>query len=260
MAIKTAPNAPAMAFAAVTTNIKPNIMKIIIQSAITVTAVCLFTGCDTTGLSPREAAGASYPNYVFSLQSGSPGQQQKVTPPIRLAVVQIGEEAPPEAMLGKLAGHTTLIASEVSLPLPSDVPGPFYVARRNFEQPDYAGRIKTLCALARTSGADFVFLFGGNLDTWQENNALSIFDTTIIGGVVFPGTKIHVEGKGAGVLISTATCQPLLFVSSEAKDSVSSPDLLVNGKAMSLQIKVRDELVNQLTDQFLTKLADSTNR
>jgi hypothetical protein len=45
-------------------------MKTIIQSVMAGAAVCLLAGCGTTGLSPRESSGASYPNYILSLQSG----------------------------------------------------------------------------------------------------------------------------------------------------------------------------------------------
>jgi hypothetical protein len=232
-------------------------MKIIVQSIVAVTAVCLLAGCETTGLSPRESSGVSYPNYILSLPyTAAP---QKPAMPIRLAVAQVGEAAPPEAMLNKLAGHKTLIASVAALPLPSDT-APFYGYGPNAQKMDYAARVKTICGLARISGADFLFLFGGNVDSWQENNPLSILDITIVGGALVPGTKIHIEGKGAGVLISTATCRPVLFVNSEAKDSEVSPDLLVNGKTTALRVKVRDELVAKLTDQFVDKLGQLANQ
>jgi hypothetical protein len=75
-----------------------------------------------------------------------------------------------------------------------------------------------------------------------------------LGGVLLPGVKIHVEGKGAGTLISTATCKPVLFVSADTHTSVLSPDFLVEGKTTTLDAKVRDELAAKLADQFLNQL------
>jgi hypothetical protein len=231
-------------------------MKTIIKSAVAIAAVCLLTGCETTGLSPRESSGVSYPNYILSLPVNPAATPQRPAMPIRLAVAEVGEDAPPDAMLNKLAGHGNLVASVTGLPLPSDGVPAYEFLRANSPKLDYASRVKTICGLARISGADYVFLFGGNVDSWQENNALSVLDITVIGGVFVPGARIHIEGKGAGVLIDTTNCEPVLFVNSEAKDSGSSPDYLTEGKTMNLRVKVRDVLINDLTDQLLNKLTD----
>lgn len=224
-------------------------MKILIPSAMAVAAVCLFTGCETTGLSPRETAGASYPHYILCLESGGTNAPQKVSMPLRLAVMQIGEDAPPVAMLDKLTRQKALVASVSGLPLPDDL-------NSSDSESDYAKRIKTICGLAQTTGANFVFLFGGNMDSWQENNSSSVMDVTVVGAAIFPGTRIHMEGKGAGVLISTATCRPVLFVSVDVRDSSFSPDFFVDGKTTGLRSKVRDELIDKLGDQFISKLTD----
>lgn len=231
-----------------------NPMKIIIQSVVAIAAVCLLAGCETTGLSPRETSGVSYPNYVFSLPSGN-AAPQKLTVPIRLAVAQVGEDTPSEALLAKLAGHTALVASVTGLPLPADRINPYYRGRFNSPAPDYAARVKSLCGLARAAGADYVFLYGGSIDTWEQKNPLSVLDLTIIGGVLMPGTKIHAEGKGAGVLISAATCEPVLFVNTDTKNSATSPDFLTQGKTIGLQANIRDQLAAKLTDQLLDQLA-----
>lgn len=238
-------------------------MKIIIQSVLAVVAICLLAGCETTGLSPRENAGATYPNYILSLQNGATNAPQKVSMPIRLAVVQIGEAAPPEAMLDKLTQQKNLVTSVIGLPLPDDTVN-FNLYRNNrdadFQNSVYSARVKTICGLARSAGADYVFLFGGNLDSWQENNFSSTFDITIIGGTLLPGAKIHIEGKAAGALISTETCQPVFFVNAEKRDSAMSPDFFVDGKTMGLRVKVRDELVAELNHQLINKLTDMSAR
>jgi hypothetical protein len=224
-------------------------MKMLIPSAMAVAAICLVTGCETTGLSPRETAGASYPHYILCLDSGGTNAPQHVSMPMRLAVVQIGEDAPPEVMLDKLAKQKRLVASVSGLPLPDSL-------NSSDSESDYANRIKTICGLAQATGANFVFLFGGNMDDWDENNSSTVMDATVVGAAIFPGTKIHMEGKGAGVLISTATCRPVLFVSADVRGSSFSPDFFVDGKTKGLRSKVRDELVDKLGDQFINKLTD----
>src|ERR1039457_3462780 len=93
----------------------------LIRSLIALAAVCLIAGCETTGLSPREHSGADYPNYILALPSKpSPDAVKKVVTPIRLAVAQVGEAAPPKQMLDKLQNENGLVLSVVGLPLPGD--------------------------------------------------------------------------------------------------------------------------------------------
>jgi hypothetical protein len=78
-------------------------MKKIMQSAMAVAVVGLMTSCETTGLSPREHSGLDYPGYVLSLQTNrTNAPPQKPVLPVHLAVAQIGETAPLQAMLGDL--------------------------------------------------------------------------------------------------------------------------------------------------------------
>jgi len=233
-------------------------IKKIIQSAVAVAMACLLAGCETTGLSPRERSGVSYPNYILSLQSDGTNAPRKVITPIRLAVAQVGEAAPSDAMLNKLAASKTLVSSAFGLPLPGDEDNFRYYNRRNDPPEDYTGRIKAVRGLARAAGADYLFLCGGNIDSWQKRNPSAILDFTIIGGVVAPGTQIHVEGKGAGALIDVATGQPIIFVNAETNRSALSPDFLVDGKTTSMRVQARDELVGKLSDELLEKLTALT--
>jgi len=232
-------------------------MKTIIKSAMAVAAVCLLAGCETTGLSPREQSGASYPNYILSLQSNGASAPQKPVAPIRLAVAQIGEAAPPETMLDQLAAQKALVASVTGLPLPGEMQNNYYNSA-NRPAGDYGTRVKTICALARASDADYVFLFGGNIDSWRANNSLSILDLTLVGGVLVPGGRTHIEGKGAGALISASSCQPVFFVSVDEQDSAASPDYLADGRTADMRAKARDELIKKLTQELLDKLANSS--
>jgi|GEM_PF-909961 hypothetical protein len=243
-----------------TTNARPKrkaTMKMFAQLAVAVAAICLLAGCETTGLSPRETSAVSYPNYILSLQSGPSAAPQRIVAPIRLAVAQVGEDAPPAALLDKLAGQKTVVASVTGLPLPDDNPfhySPFRYGRLNQQGPDSATRMKAVCGLAQAAGADYVFIIGGSLDSWEQHNSLSALDITIVGGAILPGAKIRVEGRAAGTLVSTATCRPVLFVSANTHTSAMSPDFLVDGKTTAVDAQVRDELATKLGDQFLNRL------
>jgi len=80
-------------------------------------AIGLITGCETNGMSYREHPGVTYPNYILSLQPKSPRWRRKNPHAIHLAVAQVGESAPAQAMLKKLEADPTLVASVVALPL-----------------------------------------------------------------------------------------------------------------------------------------------
>jgi hypothetical protein len=234
-------------------------MKTIIQSTIAVAVVCLMAGCETTGLSPREHSGVDYPSYILNLHTDSTNTlPQKPVLPVHLAVAQIGESAPPKAMLDALEARTDLIASVVGIPLPANSENQFRYNYKQAEQPiDYASRVKAVCHLAKAAGADYIFLFGGSVDSWTDGNFLRIFDITIVGGMIFPGSKINMESKGAGTLIEAATEQPVFFVNAENKQSKYSPDYFSEGKTMDMRVQARDELVQQLRDGLLKKLAAS---
>jgi hypothetical protein len=234
-------------------------MKMLVHSAVAVAAICLLAGCASAGLSPHETSTVSYPNYILGLQSGATTNviastgPQKIVAPIRLAVAQVGEDAPPVDLLDKLAAQKTLVASVTSLPLPDDYHFPF--GRPGREGSDSGSRVKAVCGLAQAAGADYVLIIGGSLDSWEQHNSLSVLDITIVGGTIVPGARIHVEGRGAGTLISTATCKPVLFVSADTRTSALSPDFLVDGKTAALDAQVRDVLAAKLTDQFLNRLS-----
>ena len=237
-------------------------MKTIIQSILTVTgvgAVCLLTGCETTGLSPRERSGVSYPAYVMSLataQTKVPSHRPVL--PIRLAVAQVGEAAPPAALLEKLGRRADTIAAIAGLPLPGERGAVYDTSLAKASDDEYGRRMRSVCQLARFAGADYVFIFGGNLDSWRKGNQLSILDATLIGGVLLPGGEVNVEGRGAGVLVEVATGSPVLFVSADVSHSSSSPDFLADGKQTGMSVVARNELVIKLGDELLRKLSEPT--
>jgi hypothetical protein len=93
------------------------------------------------------------------------------------------------------------------------------------------------------------------MTSWSDGNPLRLFDLTLVAGVLVPSTKVVAEGKAAGTLIDTSTCEPVLLVSVDAKRSVHSPTYLADGKTDTLRAVLRDELTSALADELLRTLA-----
>jgi hypothetical protein len=231
-------------------------MKKIIQTTLAIGTVCLLAGCETDGLSVRERGAVNYPDYILNLPvTAANATPEKIKKPVHLAVAQVGETAPPLAMLDQLAADKSQIADVVALPM-SGEQSDFVPNRRVDSSQVYSNQVKAVCGLARAAGADQIFLFGGNLDSWQEDNYLSVLNLTVVGAFVVPASEINIEGKAAGVLIDATTGVPEIFVNAAAKNSQHMPAMLVDGRAMELRVQLRDELANKLGNALLQKLAD----
>ena len=225
-------------------------MKTSIYFAAALAVLGLATGCQTAGSTRREQANVTYPSYILNLRpKSSPGIQPKLTTPLRLAVVQTGEPTPPKVMLDKLESDPALVASAVGLPSWGETRGQTNNTELAAEQ------VKAVCRLAQSVGADHVFIFGGNMDSWWDGNAMRFLDFTLVGAALVPSTKIHAEGKAAGTLIDTAACEPALLVNVDAKRSSHSPTYLADGKTDTLRAALRDELTVALADELLRTLA-----
>jgi hypothetical protein len=217
---------------------------------------CFVTGCGTSGLSRHERAGAGYPNYILDLQSDSHlNAAREPAVPLHLAVAQVGELAPPTKMLGRFEAAHRVVASVTGLPLPGEMPDNGPASQDGARKNSFSTHVQSLRHLARATGADYVFLFGGNVDWWQQGSALSVLDLTIVGGIIVPSTRIKLEGKAAGALINVATGEPVLFVNVDRRRSAASPTFLSEGKVNSLNAALRDDLTAALSDELLRKLA-----
>jgi hypothetical protein len=230
-----------------------------IVKILTVTGMaCLLAGCETTGMSPREAAGIDYPSYIATLPPAT-NQPPKMSVPVHLAVAQVGEIAPPDVMLAVLSTNKNLVASVCSLSLPGgqslNTPDYYPYNRQSAPQVDYTGNMQALLRQARASGADYLFLFGGNLDSVREQTPLVVFDITLVGGFILPGSEIRMEGKSAGTLIDVNSGAPVAFTSAEIRDSQLTPDEFADDATINLRAKVRDRLIAKLSGELLEKIS-----
>jgi hypothetical protein len=97
------------------------------------------------------------------------------------------------------------------------------------------------------------------MNTWGDGNAMRLFDFTLVGAVLVPSTRIIAEGKAAGTLIETATGEPVITASADAKRLAYSPTNLADGKTDTLRAALRDELTTALADELLRTLAGRQN-
>ena len=223
--------------------------SVIVKFVAAAFMVSLLAGCQTTGLSFREKGVTTYSRYVLSLPANT-NAPAPLKLPARLAVAQVGEAAPTDQVLQELLRHPEIFSSAFGLPLPAE-DEPRYGWREHAPPIDYAAHLRAIQLMARNEGADYIFLFGGNLDSWRKNNVLSIFDLTIVGGVILPGTKISLEGKAAGILLETTHLQPVSILNVETNASSYSPDLLVDGKEAEMRVEMRDKLMADLTTKLM---------
>jgi len=227
--------------------------------SLTILVMALFvSGCYTTGLSVREKGVYNYSNFVYGLYGEEPllrDKSKKVKSSISIAVAQIGETAPPKAMLERLRVEKDLITKVIPLPA-----GPSKLTNNNnvLAQEDVRETTAKMRYLSKDLGADYLFLFGGSADYRCASNFLQVFDISIVGAYILPSYKHTAEGRASGVLVDVATGEVQLIVSSEGKASTYTPSYMDYGSSgdgkSKVLVRLRDDLVYKLSDAFIEEL------
>ena len=218
------------------------------------------TGCYTTGLSPREYGSSTYTQLIYGLNSDQPesAPQKECAKPIRLAVAQIGEVAPQTSFTESLQHNPALISEVIDIPLPGAEPTRYSYERRDedveAESVKFAKRTTAMRKLAKGLGADYVFLFGGNIDTDSIETAFTALDITIVGGLIIPSQIVKAEAKAAGALVDVDDGRVIFLVNTETKSDGLSPSAFVDAKEKRMQLKLRDQLLSDLSQKFLKRL------
>ncbi|HQO57819.1 MAG TPA: hypothetical protein PLT76_03775 [Candidatus Omnitrophota bacterium] len=229
---------------------------IIIMTAFTLMGV---TGCYTTGLSPREYGSSTYTKLVYGLYYDQPesSPQGTFTKPIKLGVAQIGEVAPPKSFTSLLQHSPTLISEVIDIPqLGAEQTGYYQRNEEDIEAETvkFAKRTTAMRKLAKELGADYVFLFGGNIDIETIGSSFTIFDITIIGGAIIPSQTVKAEAKAAGALVDTEDGRVVFLVNTETQAQGLTPTWFLEDKQKRMQIKLRDQILGELGQKFLEKL------
>jgi hypothetical protein len=228
--------------------------------------VIVVAGCATTGLSPREVRGQDFSTYTMALYdlpgSGDAQAAAAAKPlrvPARVAVAQVGEVAPADAVLETLLKHPNLFASAQPMPGVMDVGG----------QVDYRGdaqayqvqarrtahaHVDRMRRFARDIGAQYLFIYGGTIDRATTNTPMSAADITIVGAFLVPSKRIQGTAKASGALVDVETGRVVLSVSADAQHDRMAPSFAQQNGELKLLTQLRDEAVLGLAKSLVEQM------
>ena len=237
-------------------------------TAMALTAGVSMMGCSSTGLSPREVPGRTQSAYLHALYdvpgaTASSSSAQPLGPPrpLRLptgvAVVQVGEVAPPQTMIDALRKEPAVFARVESLPGTETFNAHTDYTRdganRVVARPSLAG----LRRMAADVGMDYVLLVGGTIDHASAGTPLSLLDITIVGGFIVPSRETRATAKASAALVDVKSGRVVVSSSAEAKRSSLVPAASVAAERPKLLEALRDDVVGKLGTQVLV---DAKNR
>lgn len=223
-------------------------------------------GCITTGLSTRETRGHNYSTYLYALYDGADstaGTRPTLHLPAKVALAQIGEVAPPQAMLEALQQEVGLFRRV------EGIPGVFDLERTDGwhgqpiqEKPEESrqraqSQIRQMVRFARDLGMDYLFLYGGSIDYGSRETPWTLLDLTLVGGYLIPSHEMSGTARASGALVDLATERVLFVVSAESSHQDHAATALVDGKRDRFLETLRDETVSELTQQLLERLRRS---
>jgi hypothetical protein len=224
--------------------------------------VLIASGCVTTGLSPRESQ-YHFPGMIAGLYRDHPDTPaaRHPQPPIRLAVAQLGEAAPSRLFVQKLARESSLISSVTGVPISGGVAAASYDPwDRRYEKVDLSSmesHLQSALNLARDLGAQYLFVFGGAIDGYSTMNPWAVFDVTLIGACLVPGTTIHTEGKVSGALLDITSGRAVFLVSADNRKRGGAPTFFADGERKHHAVQMRDDLIALLAPEFIGRLRQS---
>jgi hypothetical protein len=181
-----------------------------------------------------------------------------IVKPLKLAVAEIGEDAPPASFVSALAADHSLIEAIVSIPMPGDR-GACYAADgvRAGVSNQLSSRVESARNLSRDLGARYLLVMGGSVDAYTTRNVFAVLDLTIVGAAIVPSVKVNLTGKASAALVDVESGRILMLISSEQKKSGYSPTFYSEEKQNGLEAGLREELQKKLAAEFLAKLKEN---
>lgn len=250
---------------------------------LTISSFCLsllvwISGCATTGLSVRETPG-DFSAIALSLHdvanAGSPatppaGPPKPASFPVRLAVAQLGEIAPPEDMLAALREQRDTFVDVQAVPsaitnynvgfIRAGRVGRDYSVNDAMEDRRQAIRqhVDSMRAFARDGSADYLLLFGGTVDHATTSTPLSIFDLTIVGAFIIPSKQIMAEGRAGATLIDVQTGRSVMTFNAQAKGDRMAATASRDHSELKLVRSLCDDLTRDLAKQITQRIRSSS--
>ncbi|HWP40342.1 MAG TPA: hypothetical protein VNL70_05405, partial [Tepidisphaeraceae bacterium] len=184
-------------------------------------------------------------------------------PPIRLAVVQVGEVAAPQEFVRPLRQKPELFDRLDVLPAASAWPGGYgpYPSRHPGQSPQddaqaqFRAYIHMLCQTAQSLGDDYLFIFGGNIDQATVSNGLSVLNLTIVGGYVVPSRQVRAEAKATGALVDLKTRRVVQLLTAQAEDARLAAAFTEDAARLKGAQHLRDRLADDLARQLIERLS-----
>lgn len=229
---------------------------------------CVLIGCASTGLSPRERPGQDVSSYLYASEMGlaidptdaaDPQADDSVQPPrvvvpASVTVAQIGEVAPPSAMLEALEAKGELFSrvngiSGMLTDAGVDSYGRALRPSREMVR-DHATKLRQL---ARSLGSDYLLIYGGTVDATDRGTPLSVLDATIIGAFVVPSRVLEAEGKATAILIDTRSGRVVATATADGNRSGLSPAFGREGAQERQMRRLRDEVISELTGEIIER-------
>jgi hypothetical protein len=236
-------------------------------AAAAVLPLAALAGCESTGLSPREAAGRNFSSYVYALDTPAPAalaaldgdgsmQPGNFVAPTKLAVAQVGEVAPPTSFLKKLRARPALFArvEGISGAVGAD-PGEVRAREGNDSTLTAEARARQEMAriqrVARNMGMDHLLLVGGTIDQVTKENGLGVLDLTIVGAFVAPSKQLDAEAKAAGALIELSSGRVVLFASADASRTRVASSMTQRSGEIDVMRETRDQVLAELAGEVV---------
>lgn len=229
------------------------------RAAAAVLPLAALAGCESSGLSPREAAGRNFSSYVYSLNpltdmpAGAHAQPARLVLPGKIAVAQIGEVAPNSRFLDQLRARPQLFSRVDGISGVTDINRVYPrrdddgIAVESQAQRDIAGFLR----VARDLGMDHLLLVGGTIDRVTKENGLSVLDLTIVGAFVVPSKQIDAEAKASGAMIDLASGRVVMIASADASKARLASTVTRRAGEVDVIRAARDEVLLKLAGEVI---------
>jgi hypothetical protein len=236
----------------------------------------IVAGCTSSGLSPREVRGRDYAGYVYSMYdpavlpadknaaqgvtAGGAGAERKpLKTPAHIAVAQLGEVAPPDAMMDKLRADAATFASVQSVSALVDAGAQHVPTPRpqdHSTQQSAQSHAERMRRYAADLGADYLFLYGGTLDQSQVSTPMAAMNLTVIGAFLVPSQKLDADVKAAGSLVDVKSGRVVLSVSADGRESRTSPSIGVKASERSMLLELKHDVIEKLATQLSARVKE----
>ena len=224
--------------------------------ALLILMLFVIAGCGSH-LSPRETRTQNYSAFILSLYENPrpAAQTTALTAPMKVAVAQVGEIAPPQLLLDHLRQRGELFSRV------EGIPGVFEELSdcnnqgglTPTERQQVRDRVARLQRLTQDLGMDYLFIYGGSIDHYVRENPLQVLDLTIIGAFVVPSREVRAIGKAAGALIDVRSGAVVFITSADTEKTGLASASTQDGKQLKVLQDTRESLHLRLADQLTTR-------